>query len=189
MRIIVNNQNRISGDSKNFTVRINPSPEDMQKDYQVYIQQVIVKTSFTQEYLFLTSNNLNIVSREYSIGGSKLVCILEQQSEGFYTYSTNDTPSFKIKGLPQLLTFRITDAENRTQFPVNNKLNTYTISDYKRLDGVTLMDTTLVYNSTGAVVNTEKKELFQIVQDTQLIPDIDDFIVTVILRLEPCSCV
>lgn len=124
MRIVINNKDRISGTDNNFTVQLNPSPEDMQKDYHVYIQQSVLNTSVqNKNVLLLSSNNLNILSREYNNSKpDRLLCCLEETKDGVYNYSTNDSPNFKIKGVPQQLHLKITDASNVELQEVGNYL-------------------------------------------------------------------
>ena len=132
MRLIINSNDKITGDATNFTVLFNLMPEDMNKRYKVFIKQAIISydpnpptpadpddaVDAFRPVLYLSSDSIIPIDSEYNTRYNNTMCMMRRDySNDCYYYQNDGIENFVCQGIPQKLNFSI-------QGPVDDTLLT-----------------------------------------------------------------
>ena len=128
MRLIINSNDRISGNSHNFQVELKGIlPEEINLDYQVFIKQVIIHsaTDMSDDILYLCSSSIVPYSSEYNTRYNNTLCFVENVGFGNFSYKNQgNVEDFSIKGLNPIINFNLSRLTNQ---PIINDDWTVTI--------------------------------------------------------------
>lgn len=142
MRIVIDNQDKISGTDGDFKVRIPVSIDQSNKEFQVIIEQVLISEVTTATsgaslpFLYLNSDTLltNTIETNGSTNSTSL-CLVpflnwdENGSEGYatYYYQGSGEVNFKLNKIDQIqhfrLSSRLTDSFTALEYFISIVLN------------------------------------------------------------------
>lgn len=109
MRLIITNNNIVSGNTRDFKVNIPVLPEDKNTEYKVFINQLIIEsnTDIAREYYYLVSDNIYKLSRDYTNQSNNILCVASLDNLVFQYKNHTPIEDFKISKLSETMHFRI----------------------------------------------------------------------------------
>lgn len=109
MRLIITNNNIVSGNTRDFKVNIPVLPEDKNTEYKVFISQLIIESStdIARNYYTLVSDNIYKLSTDYTNESNNILCIAPLDNIVFQYKNHTPIEDFKISKLSETLHFRI----------------------------------------------------------------------------------
>ena len=116
MRLLVNSNDRISGTNTDFTVKYDFLPEDRNKKFKVYIQQVVIRFDSTfadnRNTIYLSSKSITPYN-DYNTRYNDALCLLiRSDNNGYYHYQNNGPiENFSITNIQGQLNFQIHDLD------------------------------------------------------------------------------